>query len=437
MTLRKDTDTCQGTNTTTAFQVETSPSAGQRLTLAMKSNVCPDVTCEVTRLRGAADTLPHAIGIVSTDGTILHAGEQFAELVKTDSRTLVGKSFRDLLDPVSHQEYPCLVAGERCPDHWPTLLWKTRDSHDPRWLKLSLREIRETGQSCGCYSFCVSDITARVHHHDRFCADHRRMEDLFNACMDGVNITDNLHIVDVNPAHERMFGYSREESIGLPVRTFVAPEAWDMLAKELKPNGNKRYETIGLRKDGTRFILEVNSREHQFNGRRMNVATVRDITPFREAEKALQEAGKAIEADRAALREKNNTLQEVLRQIDSGKQEVKQQIQANIDRIALPTIKALRQRLDASDHALADLIEQCLTDISEPFLDTAEQKFASLTSRELNICYMIRNGMSSKEIADTLHISEQTVVTHRKAIRKKLHIDNQDINLAAYLNSLA
>ncbi|MFW2365664.1 MAG: helix-turn-helix transcriptional regulator, partial [Desulforhopalus sp.] len=43
-------------------------------------------------------------------------------------------------------------------------------------------------------------------------------------------------------------------------------------------------------------------------------------------------------------------------------------------------------------------------------------------------------GSTSKDIADGLAISIETVQTHRKNIRRKLGLSGKDVNLFAYLN---
>jgi DNA-binding NarL/FixJ family response regulator len=56
-----------------------------------------------------------------------------------------------------------------------------------------------------------------------------------------------------------------------------------------------------------------------------------------------------------------------------------------------------------------------------------------LTPTETKVAVMAQNGMKSFEIANQLHISMETVKTHRKNIRKKLGIQNSDLNLFTYL----
>jgi DNA-binding NarL/FixJ family response regulator len=59
----------------------------------------------------------------------------------------------------------------------------------------------------------------------------------------------------------------------------------------------------------------------------------------------------------------------------------------------------------------------------------------SLSIMELRVAALIKNGLSSQQIADQLHLSWDTIKTHRRNIRKKLGIQNTHTNLATYLIS--
>jgi len=50
---------------------------------------------------------------------------------------------------------------------------------------------------------------------------------------------------------------------------------------------------------------------------------------------------------------------------------------------------------------------------------------------------LIKDGKSSKEIADILAISETTVNFHRKNLRKKFGLKNRQMNLRSYLISMS
>jgi len=58
-----------------------------------------------------------------------------------------------------------------------------------------------------------------------------------------------------------------------------------------------------------------------------------------------------------------------------------------------------------------------------------------ITPRELQVGNFVKEGRTSKEIADILNTTERTVVAHRVNLRKKLGLDKKS-NLRTYLLSL-
>lgn len=137
-----------------------------------------------------------------------------------------------------------------------------------------------------------------------------------------------------------------------------------------------------------------------------------------------------------SIQAKNIALKEVINQIDDEKKQMKQHIQANISKRIMPLIMELKQHHDEVTVKRVELLEEGLKEITSPFISKLEQKFGQLTSRETEICNMIRSGRTSKDIALTLNLSLPTVHKHRETIRKKLGIANTDTNLYTYLQQL-
>ena len=77
-----------------------------------------------------------------------------------------------------------------------------------------------------------------------------------------------------------------------------------------------------------------------------------------------------------------------------------------------------------------------IEDVVAPFIGTGKAPMSKLSDRELEVCNMIKQGFSSKQIADMLHTSTQTVLKQRKMIRRKLRISGKKINLSSYLKSV-
>lgn len=74
---------------------------------------------------------------------------------------------------------------------------------------------------------------------------------------------------------------------------------------------------------------------------------------------------------------------------------------------------------------------------SEVLEENTDVNIFSLSKREMEIITLIKKGMSSKEIAETLNISNYTVETHRKNIFRKLKIKSvSELVSFAYDNKL-
>jgi DNA-binding NarL/FixJ family response regulator len=160
-----------------------------------------------------------------------------------------------------------------------------------------------------------------------------------------------------------------------------------------------------------------------------------DITERKTAEQELKSAYNELEIERTLLQNKNVALRELMDQIDEHKQEVSVQLQSNVDKIILPLLRTIVEKLPPNDKHIVKLLEGALTDLTNPFGHSMERLASNLSPREVEVCNMVRNGFSSKQIASTLNVSVQTVNNQRYSIRRKLRIGDQT-NLSSYLKSL-
>jgi DNA-binding CsgD family transcriptional regulator len=83
-----------------------------------------------------------------------------------------------------------------------------------------------------------------------------------------------------------------------------------------------------------------------------------------------------------------------------------------------------------------EILEQELKNLTSSFGCSVSNKKLRLTPREIEISDMIRNGLTSKEIAHTLNLSKKSVDGHRNRIRNKLGIKNKKYNLTSVLQHL-
>ena len=79
-------------------------------------------------------------------------------------------------------------------------------------------------------------------------------------------------------------------------------------------------------------------------------------------------------------------------------------------------------------------IDSEMKSISDSFIAKIE-KFR-LTASEKQVVFLLKHNFASKEIADILSISTDTVNTHRKKIRKKLKLTNRNKNLVSCIKAI-
>jgi PAS domain S-box-containing protein len=111
-----------------------------------------------------------------------------------------------------------------------------------------------------------------------------RFQGLFDASFEGVAVHDRGRIIDVNASFVALFGYTREELAGRSVIDLTAPEQRELVAQQIGAASESRYESMGLRKDGSRFPMEVSAKPHVYRGRALRIAAVRDISDRQRAE---------------------------------------------------------------------------------------------------------------------------------------------------------
>ena len=93
------------------------------------------------------------------------------------------------------------------------------------------------------------------------------------------------------------------------------------------------------------------------------------------------------------------------------------------------------KRIAGPEHkALLDVISGNLGKIMSSFPRTI--KHLGLTPREIEVASLIKDGKTTKEIANFMGIGLRAIDSHRDNIRKKLGLSCRKINLRSYLSAL-
>ncbi len=172
-------------------------------------------------------------------------------------------------------------------------------------------------------------------------------------------------------------------------------------------------------------------------GQPMVVVSHENISPVVKAKEELQKKEQELSLQKNMLEDSNTALKVLLEQRELDKASMEENIVVNIRKLVMPSLEELLlQRLDERNRNLLAIIRSRLDDITSPFLKRLSSVSRLLTPKEIDVAILVREGRTSKEIADLLHVSVSAVDFHRKKIRRKLGLANEKRNLRSYLMTL-
>ncbi|MGB2755352.1 MAG: PAS domain S-box protein, partial [Phycisphaerae bacterium] len=143
-----------------------------------------------------------------------------------------------------------------------------------------------------------TEVTERERAEEALRRSEEQYRGIFEGSADAFLVFDmNGVIVEVSPAARAMYGYTREEMIGLSGKDIVHPDYYHgfrELKRQIKAQGLFCAESVDLRKDGTTFDAEVRVALFDYRGSPHFLAVVRDVTERKQAEEALDERVKEL-----------------------------------------------------------------------------------------------------------------------------------------------
>lgn len=156
-----------------------------------------------------------------------------------------------------------------------------------------------------------ADITERKRLDEAARVVETQMTELVNAALDGI-ILINEHgvILEFNPAAESIFGFLRENAVGLPLVELIIPtDQRDShicgmaayLETGIGPVVGQRTELMALHADGSEFPVELAVSAIRLGDAMLFFGFVRDISDRVRSESEIRTQAQRIEADRARL----------------------------------------------------------------------------------------------------------------------------------------
>jgi PAS domain S-box-containing protein len=164
------------------------------------------------------------------------------------------------------------------------------------------------------------------------------------------------------------------------------------------------------------------------------ISIVRNITERRKADRELIELSIKLEEEKTELQEKNVALEQILNHLEDERRAYRKELGQRVVSAVKPILERARHRAGPAEQEMSDLLEaQLKAIVAEDTGDDRWDRYATLTPREMELCDLLKNGLSSKEISEKLNVSLPTVHKHREQIRKKLGFQNTRVNLTSFL----
>lgn len=166
------------------------------------------------------------------------------------------------------------------------------------------------------------------------------------------------------------------------------------------------------------------------------------LTPYCETEFISRvmchlQAAKKVSQLEQLVKERTKALEVMTRIRDEIRKEEGEKVKANVYHRIFPYVSMLEEQLvKPRQKEFLKSITGGLADILSAFSDKLASTQHRLTPAETQVAVLIREGKTTKMIADMLCLSENTIIFHRQNVRKKLGLTNGGTGLKEYLNAL-
>jgi len=137
------------------------------------------------------------------------------------------------------------------------------------------------------------------------------------------------------------------------------------------------------------------------------------------------------------LEETNEALKILLARGDDDKKLVEDRIKSNVKELVLPYVEKLKLTgLTVEQQTYLEIIETTIKNVFSSFLQKITSKQYHFTPKEIQVATLIREGKTTKQIADIMKVTRSAIGLHRHHIRNKLGLGKAKVNLRSYLLSL-
>jgi PAS domain S-box-containing protein len=223
---------------------------------------------------------------------VVFANARSAEMFGYTQEEVIGKLIHDLLPPHTVQELSDVherrKRGEKVPTQYETTLTRKDGTNSP--VEFSARLIDYQGEPA--VSIVVRDVAERKHMEKALRESEAQFRTMFEEAAIGIALVDMSGIpIKINPALQRMFGYTKEELSSIALTEYIHPsdaqtEAGLFRAVGAGARDHYRVEKRFTRKDGRSIwgYQTISPVKDSEGNPRFAIAMIEDITERKQAE---------------------------------------------------------------------------------------------------------------------------------------------------------
>ena len=255
-------------------------------------------------------------------------------------------------------------------------------------------------------------------------------------------IVDEERFLYVNPAFESITGFSKDDASSMTFWDVVHPDMKEIaknrgLARLRGEAVLSRYELKCLTKNREVRWIDIAATLIDYGGKPAILTAAYDITKRKKAQDSLLERERQLESQTHDLEEANIALKVLLKYREKDKTELEEKVVVNFKELILPYIEKLKLTdLESRQKMYLEIVENNLKEIISPFMRNLSSKYQALTPMELQVAGLVKEGKTTKDIAELLNKSYRAIEFHRNNLRKKIGLTHQKANLRSYLQSL-
>lgn len=244
------------------------------------------------RYRRIVETIEEGIWMIGTDNRTTFVNQKMADMLGYTVDELNGTPLFAFMDAEGQAIAKASLERRRqCIREQIEARFRRKDG-GVVWALVATNPVEDDeGRYAGALA-TVTDITERKLAERALQESEERFRCLSEASFEGIVVNDQGRHLVVNAAFVAMMGYSYQETTRMTAFDFTAPECHELVMEKIRSGDEQPYEAVGVRKDGSRFPVEIRGCNMPYQGRMVRVIAVRDITERKQAERALRESEK-------------------------------------------------------------------------------------------------------------------------------------------------